>query len=144
MWVGTQSGLCRFPRRPSAFVEYKHASDNRDSLYDNMIYRFNPRTEQFNRYSHNSENPLSLSHNKVNAIREDRLGRLWIGTENGLNLMDLSRGTFAVFTTRDGLPDNAIRAILEDDRGHLWLATHNGLSRFDPVGRRRTPVEPDQ
>jgi signal transduction histidine kinase/CheY-like chemotaxis protein len=46
--------------------------------------------------------------------------------------MDRNRGTFTVFTTREGLPDNAIKSILEDRHGYLWIGTHNGLSRFDP------------
>ena len=46
--------------------------------------------------------------------------------------LDRSRGTFTIFTTKDGLPDNTIKAILEDAQGYLWLATHDGLSRFDP------------
>ena len=60
------------------------------------------------------------------------MGRLWIGTPNGLNQLDRSQGAFTAFTTKDGLPDDAIEAILEDGQGYLWLATHNGLSRFHP------------
>ena len=152
LWVGTQGGgLNRFDQKSGRFKAYLSEPNDIDSLLLTLfedragflwvgsqgrgLYRFNPRTEQFNRYHHDAENPLSLSHNKVNAIRADRQGRLWIGTENGLNLMDQSRGTFTVFTARDGLPDDAIRAILEDKQGYLWLATHNGLSRFDPEKR---------
>ena len=91
--------------------------------------------EQVTSYRHNSEDPQSLSNNKVNAIREDRHGRLWIGTESGLNLLDRNRGTVTIFTTNEGLPDNVIESILEDRHGYLWLGTHNGLSRFDPQTR---------
>ncbi len=76
--------------------------------------------------------PSEPYNNKVSAIREDREGRLWIGTKNGLNLLDRSRGTFTIFTASEGLPDNTIESILEDRHGYLWLGTHNGLSRFDP------------
>ena len=50
-------------------------------------------------------------------IWEDRQGTLWIGTENGLNQLDKSRGTFTSFTRQNGLPDNKIQSILEDDQG---------------------------
>jgi signal transduction histidine kinase/DNA-binding response OmpR family regulator len=96
------------------------------------LSRFDPTTERFAVYRHNEDDHRSLSHDKVNAIREDRQGRLWIGTESGLNLLDRSRGTFTSLTAKDGLPDNAIKAILEDAQGYIWLATYNGLSRFDP------------
>ena len=58
-----------------------------------------------------------------------------MATQNGLNQMDRSRGTFTTFTRKDGLPDNAVEAILEDDQGSLWLPTHNGLSQFRPSTR---------
>ena len=152
LWVGTQGGgLNRFDAKTGNFKAYLSEPNDVNSLLLTLfedragflwvgsqfggLYRFNPKTEQFIRYRHDSQDPLSLSHSKVNAIREDRQGRLWIGTENGLNLMDRGRGTFVVLTVKDGLPDNTIRAILEDDRGYLWLATHNGLSRFDPAKR---------
>lgn len=149
LWIGTQGGgLNRFDSKTGLFKTYWDESIDLDNLllalfedYDGFLwigtqgrglYRFDPRTEKFTHYHHDPEKSRSLSHDKVNAIREDRRGRLWIGTENGLNEMDRNLATFRVFTTRDGLPDNAIRSILEDRRGHLWLATHDGLSEFDP------------
>jgi ligand-binding sensor domain-containing protein len=96
------------------------------------LIRFDSQTKRFTTYTHDNGDPRSLSNNKVNAIREDRRGRLWIGTQNGLNLLDRSRGTVTIFTTKDGLPNKVIESILEDRHGYLWLGTHNGLSRFDP------------
>ena len=96
------------------------------------LISFDPKTQRSRAYRHNSRDPQSLSNNKVNSIREDRRGRLWIGTKNGLNQFDPNRGSVAIFTTSDGLPDNAIESILEDRHGYLWLGTHNGISRFDP------------
>ncbi len=86
------------------------------------VSRFDPRTKQFTVYRHKSDDPQSLSNDRVSAIREDRHGRLWIGTDNGLNLLDRNRGTVTVFTTREGLPDNTIRSILED--GRVSVAGH--------------------
>ncbi|MBV8831177.1 MAG: hypothetical protein JO108_18340 [Acidobacteriaceae bacterium] len=99
------------------------------------LTRFDPRTAQATTYHHNPDDPHSLSNEKVNAIWEDRGGRLWIGTENGLDLLDRDRGTAVVFTTKEGLPNNVIKSILEDRGGGLWLGTHKGLSRFDPEKR---------
>ena len=149
LWVGTQGGgLNHFDSGTGRFTAYRNGPTDTDTLLTvifedraGMLWlgnqleglsRFDPKTEQFTTYRHNRDDPRSLSHNKVNAIREDRQGRLWIGTESGLNLMDGSRGTFTTFTTTDGLPDNAIKGIQEDAQGYLWLATYNGLSRFHP------------
>jgi streptogramin lyase len=99
------------------------------------LIRFDPSKKELKVYHHSSEDPHSLSSDKVNAIREDQHGRLWVGTQNGLNLLDRNSGTATIFTKDEGLPDNAIESILEDRRGYLWLGTHNGLSRFDPQTR---------
>ena len=148
LWVGTQGGgLDHFDSTTGRFSSYLTDPSNPDVyvLFEDRagmlwvggdwLTRFDPRTGQVTAYHHNPDDPQSLSSDKVNAIREDRQGRLWIGTENGLNLLDRNRGTATLFTTKEGLPNNVIRSILEDRHGYLWLGTHNGLSRFDPQTR---------
>ncbi|MBV9500570.1 MAG: response regulator [Acidobacteriaceae bacterium] len=152
IWVGTQGGgLDRFDPSTGRFASYFNDPPNPDLLLSVLfedqagilwigtpgqgLIRFDPRTNQLAHYRHHSEDPQSLSNNKVNALWEDGHERLWVGTQAGLDLLDRSRGTVTVFTTKDGLPDRAIESILEDRRGYLWLGTHNGLSRFDPQAK---------
>jgi ligand-binding sensor domain-containing protein len=155
LWVATGAGLNRWDRRTGRFTTYRHDPADPHSLSDNNIKtvfedragilwvgsnngglnRFDRASQQFTAYRHNPQDPASLSHDQVSAIWEDRQGTLWVATQDGLNQMDRSRGTFTRFTRKDGLPDNAVQAILEDDQGSLWLATHNGLSQFHPLTR---------
>ena len=67
----------------------------------------------------------------IQAVCQDRQGRLWVGSRYiGLHRYD-DQGTTA-YTMRDGLAENHIRCIVEDDRGHLWIGTFGGgVSRFD-------------
>jgi ligand-binding sensor domain-containing protein/signal transduction histidine kinase len=59
---------------------------------------------------------------KVSAIFQDRAGRLWLGTQDGLlRFDDMKR-----FTTRDGLSANDVRALAEDRDGNLWVGTEGG------------------
>jgi streptogramin lyase len=69
------------------------------------------------------------------VVHEDRRGRLWVGTQNGLNRFDRNTGEFTIFNEHDGLPNNAVEGILEGSADRLWLSTGNGLSRFDPRAR---------
>jgi signal transduction histidine kinase/DNA-binding response OmpR family regulator len=152
LWVATAAGLNRWDRRTGRFTAYHHDPEDPHSLSDDWIKtvfedragilwagsnsgglnRFDRASQQFTTYRHNPEDPASLSHDKVNSIWEDQRGTLWVATQDGLDQMDRSQGTFRTFTRQEGLPDNAIEAILEDDHGTLWLATHNGLSQFSP------------
>jgi ligand-binding sensor domain-containing protein len=69
----------------------------------------------------------------VLALREDRSGRLWVGTDHGL--YSLSGGRWTTYGIREGLPAADIRSILEDRNGRIWVGTDGGgLARLD--GRR--------
>jgi ligand-binding sensor domain-containing protein/signal transduction histidine kinase len=72
--------------------------------------------------------PAAFLHS-VSAIYEDRAGKLWMGTQNGLVRRD--EPDWKVLTTRDGLSKGAIRAIAEDNAGNLWIGTMGGgLNRW--------------
>ncbi|MFZ1806071.1 MAG: ATP-binding protein, partial [Cyclobacteriaceae bacterium] len=45
------------------------------------------------RYKYDSTNASSISNNQVRAIKPDNQGRLWIGTNSGLNILDTKTNT---------------------------------------------------
>ncbi|ARJ65147.1 hypothetical protein WV31_05470 [Magnetospirillum sp. ME-1] len=90
------------------------------------------RTFHFNR-----DDPASLSGNSVHALHHDSAGRLWVGTQRGLNLLeDAGKGTFRRFLNDpddpESLPSNTVNGIAEDRFGRIWLATSNGIGILDP------------
>jgi signal transduction histidine kinase/ligand-binding sensor domain-containing protein len=64
----------------------------------------------------------------LNAIREDRDGTLWVGTDDGLARREGSR--FRTRPEADGAGRNPVRCLFEDREGNLWAGTNNGLTRF--------------
>jgi ligand-binding sensor domain-containing protein/signal transduction histidine kinase len=65
----------------------------------------------------------------ISAMYQDRQGRLWLGTQNGLVCRDGQH--WQTFTTRDGLSSDSVRAITDDAEGNLWIGTDGGgLNRF--------------
>ncbi|MBN2416545.1 helix-turn-helix domain-containing protein [bacterium] len=62
----------------------------------------------------------------VQALYGDSDGFLWIGT-GGSGLKRWRDGTFATFSTLDGLPDNVIYSIVPGSGRTLWLGSRNGL-----------------
>lgn len=83
-------------------------------------------------YHHDDRAPNSLSNDLVYCIMEDLQGNLWIGTSNGLNLLDKKTNTFTTYYERNGLPSDNIYAVLADNAGYLWLSHNKGLTRFKP------------
>lgn len=76
-----------------------------------------------------------LSQSSVIAMEQDQLGRMWLGTRDGLNLYD---GTgFKVYRTilndSTSISNSDILSIKEDNEGFIWIGTYNGLNKYDPV-----------
>ncbi|MEK7256292.1 MAG: ATP-binding protein, partial [Bacteroidota bacterium] len=79
----------------------------------------------------------------LRCVAEAEGGKLWLGTMEGLLLVEPAAGKILEsFTSKDGLPSDIIYSIVPDDTpleggqgGWLWLGTHNGLCRFDPRSR---------
>ncbi len=79
-------------------------------------------------------NQLDFSFN-LRALMEDSMGRLWMGTFNGLLVYEPKTRKLRRLTTADGLPDNGIASIACDGQGSLWVGTDHGLCRLSPEGK---------
>jgi ligand-binding sensor domain-containing protein len=74
----------------------------------------------------------------VHAIHKDRTGRLWIGTDAGLDLFDPHTGNFSqVDCARSTEGATTIQSIAEDRSGTVWLSTSAGLYGLDAEGSNR-------
>jgi diguanylate cyclase (GGDEF)-like protein/PAS domain S-box-containing protein len=75
-----------------------------------------------------------LSSNTILALHQDRTGNIWIGTLNGLDMIDKA-GAVHVYrqdpADARSLAGNIVRAIHESADGTIWVGTQLGLNRFD-------------
>ncbi len=148
LWVATADGLNRFDTRTGSFTTFrvevpgtaaKYPSMARDASgvlwlgsFGSGLLRFDPQTAQFEIFGHRQQHGRTVSNDHVNAVFIDRKGLIWIGTHDGLDVLDPTSGQTHTFTEKDGLPSNAVACILQDSAGRLWMSTTGGLSRFDP------------
>lgn len=74
-----------------------------------------------------------LSQSSVFAIQQDRLGFIWIGTQDGLNRYD-SKG-FKVYrpikNVKNSLQSYYIRSLFTDHKGQLWVGGNHGISVYN-------------
>ena len=78
------------------------------------------------------DSPSAAISNTVNAIAEDRLENLWLGTSGGgLFYFDRNKNSFVSYTRSDGLKGDYINKILLDAHSNIWVTTSNGLSVID-------------
>jgi diguanylate cyclase (GGDEF)-like protein/PAS domain S-box-containing protein len=97
------------------------------------LVHFYPQTGEWRFYRHDPDDEDSLSHPLVNAIFEDRLGRIWIGTLGGLDLLDPTSGRIRRFrhdpADPASLSGDIVRSFHQSPDGTLWVGTHSGLNQ---------------
>lgn len=76
---------------------------------------------------------LMLENNNVTGIKEDRKGRLWVGGDDSLFMIERKGETrITSYTTAQGLPSSSIADIQEDKTGKMWISTKKGLCCLEP------------
>jgi len=71
-----------------------------------------------------------LRHDQVRALTQDKMGNLWLGTDDGLTRYDGKY--FSHYTTAQGLNNNLILSVFQDKKENIWFGTFNGgVTRFD-------------
>ncbi|GAB3998380.1 hypothetical protein GCM10028807_45910 [Spirosoma daeguense] len=93
------------------------------------IFKISPDLRLLAKYEH-SDDVQTLPDEGVTGFADDRFGRMWVSTDNGLACLNQKTGKFQVFTTQHGLPHNDLSAvfILGDT---LWISTSQGLAYTD-------------
>ena len=78
-------------------------------------------------------NLAKLSEDVVNAVMKDG-DLIYIGTDNGLYILDLKTNSLADTDAVQMLKGERIRNIFKDSKGSIWISTYSqhGLVRIDP------------
>ncbi len=110
-------------------------ADNDGSMWigtnNSGIFQF--KEGKFRQYA-SKEGLASLS---INAIRRDRNGNLWVGTQNGLYRFEGSR--FSRYQSTEGLFTHTVGAIMEDREENLWVCNSAYLHRFNKT--KMAPID---
>jgi len=148
-WIGTDSGLFRFPRvrrieelaKVSPLTAYSTrdglATGNVGNLFEDsrgdiwigsfgaqsdVVTRWERASGTFHRYGESAG--LRLAETAV-AFCEDRDGNIWIRFFSG-NIARYSSGRFLMLAAPDGKPLNGSGGMYRDQKGQLWISTISG------------------
>lgn len=71
-----------------------------------------------------------LRHDQIRSIIQDKMGNIWLGTDDGLTKYD---GKFFYnYTTNQGLNNNLILNVIQDSKDNIWFgAFRGGVTRYD-------------
>ena len=114
MWFSGQDQKCLYRYDGIRMISFRHDNLEENSLggynpetvyadqngmiwvgfNDGVLDQFNPLTGKFRHYRNDPNDPSSLSDAGVGSILKDSRGRLWVGTYQGLDLLDEATGKF--------------------------------------------------
>ena len=155
LWLGTKDGgLILFDESTHQFTLFEHQPNDRNSISDNGVtsllidargdlwvgtgggldyISIGHRSDAFTfeHFRHKAVAFNSLSDNRVLSLFEDNQGKIWIGTNNGLNRIDPLK-TSAGITRFPQFGQNPVLALYQDSRDILWIGTESyGLIEYD-------------
>ena len=145
IWVGTYAGVSMFEQENK--IEYYKADPSaRISLNENVIHGIYEDNEELLWIGSNNKGvnifdrknnimydfsdivkEQNLSNNSINDI-QGYGEKIFIATDNGLNIYDKNTKKLKIYTEEDGLNSKNIRDLMYDEEGFLWIGTQNGFN----------------
>lgn len=106
--------------------------DSRGKIWIGMygaLSQYDPAT---GKYTSISDKHPQLTKGVHNSFAEDKLGRIWDATSNGLFIFNPSDSSIYRLTPNEGLSDISASTIVFDASDNAWVGTHDGLNRINP------------
>ena len=162
IWIGTfNSGLNKYnpySKKITRFT-YDHnnvntiSHDNINSICadssgiiwvgtDNGLNKLTPKDPEKDEYIierifHQTSDEFSLSNNIVYSLMLDNSENLWVGTADGLNVLNKKNNStgysFLHFksgsSNASSISDNIVRVIYQDSKQNIWIGTDKGLNK---------------
>ena len=90
------------------------------------LYLFNPKNNTYRSFTSDENDPYRISSNNINRIVMDHHGNIWLGTTNGLSVVDTLNFRFSNFTLdQNSIGADDIRSLCIDKKGQIWIGTRN-------------------
>jgi ligand-binding sensor domain-containing protein/signal transduction histidine kinase len=144
IWVGTVRGLDLLNKKDRTFIHYKPFPKDADRFGQNIITSILEDKEgklwvgsmgaggihQLNRTNGSFKNYLNGT--EVRSIYQDSGGEVWVATNDGLYLYNVSSDIFTRFvdpSSSRGIEN--VRSIIEDNDKNLWIGADDGIIKIN-------------
>ena len=150
MWFASlASGVSRYDRQTGEFKHYRQEDPGNVVVNPRSVYHlykdesgqiwmgslgqglayYDATDDMFKVYG--KYNGQGLSSKVVMAVYKDDKGFLWIGTDNGLNRLNVITGAVDRYQPDNINISESIYGLEQDNDGHLWMSTNRGILRLD-------------
>ncbi|WP_413671048.1 response regulator [Mucilaginibacter sp. Mucisp86] len=141
LWLCTYGGGVDFcDLNKKAFYTFKHNPEDKNSLsgdhirslledgknriyigtHENGLNSYNFLTKKFIEYN-TTTSPIKLKSNEVTSLVLDKDQNLWIGTSNGIDVLNKNRTQILKFAGQEKFPSHIIDALSVDCFGNIWF-----------------------
>ncbi|WP_020571000.1 hybrid sensor histidine kinase/response regulator transcription factor [Neolewinella persica] len=176
IWFGTFGGLNRYdgyeikeftpnPQVPgsiSGIRVFTITDDKEGNLWVGTTGKglnfYDRSTNKFRVIQHDPEDQSSLLSNTISHLASDQRNRMWVATNEGLSVLDLSefkeneKPAFQHFQLDDEIERQFIQTVFIDDSGNIWASSRRYLyraldsdkpvfKRISNLGFTDTPIE---
>ncbi len=150
IWVGTDNGLNKIVYQDSKNIFCQQITPELPGIIENNflvqvidqnqqgqiligtkqhgLLIYNQEFEQWNHYHSKSQNK-SLLHDNVRALTRDPMGRTWVGTYQGINIIAANGEVESIQHIPENvnsLSTNSIKSLFQDKHGSIWIGTYYG------------------
>lgn len=160
LWVGTRRGINKLEPETSRFTSYQSMSDENEEqasanvscifedvngaiwfgTYGGGLLQLDRRNGKLLSYMHNPKSSASISNNAINSIVSEDERRIWIGTPEGINILDISTGNLELVQNNPDYPgslqNNDVRLLFRDRANVIWVITAEGVSIYSKLSGR--------
>jgi signal transduction histidine kinase/ligand-binding sensor domain-containing protein len=97
------------------------------------LYKYLRKEKKFKQYNFNSDDRTTINSNEVHYMTEDDWGRMWVGTDGGINLYDHQKDLF-YRNNNSSLKIPSTSVYKQAGNGRMWINTYSGggLARVGP------------
>lgn len=145
LWVGLWRVLYQYQPQSGAFKQELSFESSFKSMdldvdgqlligTDNGLLQYSPNSGSTMLYTHDTRNPQSICNDVVLNVFQDRSHNMWIGTNNGITLMQYAPHYqyMPIQMLVANLPafagqGNCFTTMFVDSRGNCWMGGTNGL-----------------
>lgn len=150
IWVGTANGLCKLISRKNGSFSFQsiYPKGGKKSLFVQEIKEdsagnlwIGTKTRGIFKFDAVAQKLISLLENgmqkgidaDIRSIDFDSNGQLWIGSYNGISVMQKNGNIEKIYNTPDKKTSiNKIKSVYTDKKGSVWIGTYyNGVNFWD-------------
>ncbi len=155
IWTATEKGLYAYTPENKKFTLHKLYTDTLDQsitaistdkdgslwLGSNIgLIHYFPASKDVFIYTHDAKKN-SISSNKIKRLYKDAKNRLWVGTDEGLDLFHSGKNSAEHFGQALNAATVDVNCISEDNKGNIWVGVQQGaLFKLNPLTRKSENV----